>query len=91
MSTTTHLWAEVQAWLDVLPYPPSQSKLARRLGVTPNAVSEWKHGDSKPKPENLQALADEMAPVAGPDIYTRLLAALNRDQGYEPDQARRSS
>lgn len=80
----THLWRLVQSWLDVLPYPPSQSRLANRLGVARNALTEWKYGKSKPKPEHLRALANEMEPVAGRDIYDRLLEALNRDMGYEP-------
>lgn len=81
---TTHLWGEIQAWLDVLPYAPSQAKLAKRIGLNSrNTISEWKYGDSRPTPENLRALADEMAPVIGPDAYARLLAAVARDQGYE--------
>lgn len=82
--TTTHLWAVIQEWLDQLPYPPSQRRIAARLEVSPNAVSEWKWGQSRPTPENLQRLADEMEAVAGRDVYARLLDALNKDRGYEP-------
>lgn len=85
---TTQLWAVVQAWLDVLPYPPSQNKLAKRVGVAGTAVSQWKYGQSRPTPENLRALADEMQAVAGTDVYDRLLAALNLDMGYEPPNTR---
>ena len=81
---TTHLWAVIQEWRDQLPYPPSQRRIAARLDVAPNAVSEWKWGISRPSPENLRKLADEMEAVAGRDVYDRLLVALNRDQGYEP-------
>lgn len=88
---TSHLWAEIQAWIDVLPYPPTQTRLAARLGVTKNAVSEWKYGISRPTPENLEALADEMSAVAGPDIYPRLLTAVARDLGYDPDRGRSAS
>ena len=88
MEQVSHLWREVQEWLNQLAYPPSQAKLGKRLGVTGNAISEWKYGESKPKPENLRALADEMEPVASPDIYQRLLAAVNRDQGYDPQVPR---
>lgn len=84
MAETSHLWAVIQEWLDLLPYPPSQSKLAKRLGLQRNAVSEWKYGTTRPTPDHLRALADEMTPVAGPDVYDRLLVALNRDLGYEP-------
>lgn len=80
---TTHLWALIQQWLDQLPYPPSQARLAKRLELrSRNTVSEWKYGESKPTPENLDRLADEMAPVMGPDIWERLLHAVNLDQGY---------
>lgn len=80
---TTYLWAVIQAWLDVLPFPPSQNKLAKNIGVKGTAVSQWKYGQSRPTPENLRALATAMEPVAGPDIYQRLLAAVNRDLGYD--------
>lgn len=85
MAQTTHLWAEIQAWFDVLYEPPSQRKLASNIGVKPNAISEWKLGQSKPTPEHLDRLADEMRPVMGPDIDARLQAAVMRDQGYNPD------
>lgn len=88
---TTQVWAVVQAWLDVLPYPPSQNKLAKRLGVQGTAISQWKWGQSRPTPEHLRALADEMEPVAGGDVYQRLLAALNRDLGYDAPERRASS
>lgn len=86
MSETSHVWAVIEAWRDLLPYPPNQSKLAKRLGVGRQSVTEWKYGTSLPTPEHLRALADEMSPVAGPDVYDQLLAALNRDQGFEPRQ-----
>jgi transcriptional regulator with XRE-family HTH domain len=84
MSETSHLWAVIESWLDVLPWPPTQSQLAKKLGVSRQAVTEWKYGLSVPKPEHLRALADEMAAVAGPDVYDRLLDAVNLDQGFEP-------
>lgn len=88
---TSHLWAVIQGWLDVLPYPPNQTRLAKSIGVTRNAVSEWKWGTSRPKPVHLRALADAMEPVAGPDIYERLLAAVNRDLGYDVPSERSST
>lgn len=81
-SSQTHLWRVIQAWLDKLDFPPSQSKLALRLGVTRSAVSEWKIGRSRPTPQNLRALADLMEPQLGPAAYETLLQALNTDQGY---------
>lgn len=80
---TTHLWAVIQEWLDHLPYPPSQNRLAERIGVEGTAVSQWKWGQSRPTPKNLRALADEMQAVAGVDVYDRLLAAVNLDMGYD--------
>lgn len=85
MAETTYLWHEIQAWLDVLPYPPTQAKLAKRLGLkSRSGVTDWKFGKTRPTPEHLRALANEMEPVAGRDIYARLLIAVNRDMGYEP-------
>ena len=83
-SEVSHLWAVVQAWLELLPYPPNQSKLAQRLGVSRSAVSDWKKGVSSPGAQHLRALAIEMQSVLGPDVYARLLEAVNQDQGYLP-------
>lgn len=80
----SNLWQEVQEWIDKLPYPPSQAKLARRLGVGNSTVHDWKYGVSSPGPEALRKLADEMIPVEGRDIAARLLEAVNKDQGYLP-------
>lgn len=81
---TTHLWGVIQAWLDELPYPPRQALLAKRLGVVRQTITDWKYGDAIPTWEHLEVLADEMSPVAGPDIHERLWAAVNRDRGYKP-------
>ena len=83
-SEVSHLWTLVQEWLQLLPYPPNQSKLAQRLGVSRSAVSDWKKGVSSPGARHLRALATEMQSVAGPDVYARLLEAVNQDQGYLP-------
>lgn len=37
----------------------SQADLARRLGVTPNAVNAWVSGRNKPDTENLEKIAIE--------------------------------
>lgn len=87
--TTTHLWAVIQEWLDQIPYPPSQARLSKKLGLkSRSGVTDWKFGKTRPTPAHLEALAEEMAPVAGPDIYDRLLEAVNRDQGYRPRRRR---
>jgi len=83
-SEVSHLWAVVQEWLELLPYPPNQSKIAQRLGVSRSAVSDWKKGVSSPGATHLQALATEMQSAFGPDAYARLLHAVNQDQGYLP-------
>ena len=83
-SEVSHLWTVVQDWLELLPYPPNQSKIAERLGVSRSAVSDWKKGVSSPGATHLRALATEMQTVAGPDVYARLLEAVNQDQGYLP-------
>lgn len=38
--------------------PSTQSELARALGVTPQSVSNWVNGQSKPSPENMRRLED---------------------------------
>ena len=83
-SEVSHLWGVVGEWLGLLPYPPNQSKLAQRLGVSRSAVSDWKKGVSSPSAQHLRALATEMQDVFGPDVYARLLEAVNQDQGYLP-------
>jgi transcriptional regulator with XRE-family HTH domain len=90
-SEVSHLWTVVQEWLGLLPYPPSQSRLAQRLGVSRSAVSDWKKGTSSPAAAHLRALATEMQTVAGPDIYARLLEAVNQDQGYLPAAGHRTA
>jgi transcriptional regulator with XRE-family HTH domain len=84
MAEITGLWRVIQEWMDQLPYPPSQRKLAARINVkSPQTISDWKYGVSRPSPEDLRSLADEMEAVAGRDIYQRLLAAVNADMGYQ--------
>jgi len=90
-SEVSHLWTVIQEWLELLPYPPNQSKLAERLGVSRSAVSDWKKGVSSPGAQHLRALATEMQSVAGPDIYARLLEAVNQDQGYLPPSSLRTA
>jgi hypothetical protein len=45
---TGRLWAIVQEWLDAMPYPPSQRKLAARLQVSSSVVTDWKYGSGMP-------------------------------------------
>lgn len=80
----THLWRLIQDWLDRLDFPPTQSKLAERVGVTRSAVSDWKYGRSTPTPQNMRALAELMQPQLGPATYGLLIRAMNVDGGYIP-------
>lgn len=75
-----YLWAIVQEWMDSIPYPPSQRKLANRLGVSPSAVTDWKYGDGFPEPAALKRLATEIGVP-----YERVLDAVLRDRGYRED------
>lgn len=86
MSEVSHLWRYVQAWLDELTFPPTQSKLGERIGVSRAAVSDWKSGKTRPTPDHLRKLAELMEPQRGPGVYGALLAALTEDMGYgRPD------
>lgn len=75
--TPGHLWAIVQEWLDSMPYPPSQRKLAARLQVSASSVSDWKYGTNLPAPEHLRRLAEEIGVP-----YERILDAALKDRGY---------
>jgi transcriptional regulator with XRE-family HTH domain len=75
------LWALVQEWMDSIPYPPSQRKLAARLGVSPSAVSDWKYGEGFPDPDSLHRLAAEIGVP-----YERVLDAVLKDRGYREDK-----
>ena len=71
------LWALVQEWMDSIPYPPSQRKLAARIRVSASAVSDWKYGSGFPEPAALKRLAAEIQVP-----YERVLDAVLKDRGY---------
>lgn len=75
-----YLWALIQEWMDSIPYPPSQRKLAKRLEVSPSAVSDWKYGEGFPDPASLRRLAAELGVP-----YERVLDAVLRDRGYRDE------
>lgn len=81
---SSHVWQIVEDWLEVVPFPPSQSKIAEHLGVSRSAVSDWKSGKTRPSPANLRALAQMMQPQMGPGVKQRLSMALLADMGYDP-------
>lgn len=74
-----HLWRVIQSWLDVVSFPPSQNKLAERLGVSGSALGDYKYGRHMPSPEFLEALAQVIAVP-----YETVLDAALRDAGYRP-------
>lgn len=71
------VWALIQDWMDSIPYPPSQRKLAARIGISPSALTDWKYGRGFPGPAEIQRLADE---IGAP--YERVLDAVLVDRGY---------
>lgn len=80
------LWALIQQWLDSMPFPPSQRKVAERLGVSSSALNNWKYGRGFPTPAHVQALADLIGVHRD-----RVLDAVLIDQGYRdaPPDSRR--
>ncbi len=78
---TTRLWLLIEAWLDAQMFRPTQSQLAGKLGVTRSAVSQWKHGQARPTPENLRDLAD-LTRIP----YVDLRTAVIEDLGYLLDE-----
>jgi transcriptional regulator with XRE-family HTH domain len=78
---TGRLWAIVQKWIDSMPYPPSQRKLAARLDVSPSLISDWKYRSGMPSPKHLRALAAEIGVP-----YERVLDAALIDRGYREDR-----
>jgi predicted transcriptional regulator len=83
------LWALIQEWMDAMPYPPSQRRLAGRLKISASALSDWKYGRGFPGPGQLRNLAAEIGVP-----YERVLDAVLRDRGYRveqpPSEGRRS-
>lgn len=77
------LWALIQEWMDSIPYPPSQRKLAARIGVSASAVSDWKYRRGFPEPAALRRLAAEIGVP-----YERVLDAVLRDRGYRDESGR---
>ena len=77
---TGRLWELIQSWMDSMAYPPSQRRLASRLGVSPTTVSDWKYGTGFPSPAKLHDLAAEIGVP-----YERVLDAVLRDRGYRDD------
>lgn len=79
------LWEIVQAHIDSSPYPPSYRQVARRLGVTPTTLTNWRDPQDLPRQANLRALAT----LTGTP-YDEVLRAALVDTGYF-DRAREAS
>lgn len=77
------LWAIIQEWMDAQHYPPSQRKLADRVGVSASAVSDWKYREGFPNPDALRRLAAEIGVP-----YERVLDAVLIDRGYRERRER---
>lgn len=71
------LWDIVQAHIDSSPYPPSYRQVARRLGITPTTLTNWRDPQDLPRQTNLRALAT----LTGVPYDDVLRAALT-DTGY---------
>lgn len=78
---TTELWRYIEAWRARQPFSVSQAELARKVGVRPTALSQWKTGKTRPTPDNLRRLST----VTGVS-YEILLDALLIDMGYRQEQ-----
>lgn len=73
----TEVWKVIQRWIDAQWNKPTQTQLAERLGVSRQAVSQWRTGQSRPRPEHLRGIAD-----ATRIPYRDLTDALLADLGY---------
>lgn len=78
--TNSHIWQEIQGWLDAQLIRVNQSQLADALGVQRQTVSQWKSGETRPSPEKLRRL-HEVTRIP----YPVLTDALLRDMGYRED------
>lgn len=77
------LWALIQQWMDSMPYPPSQNRLAMRIKVSSSALNDWKYGRGFPKPHNIERLAEEIGVSKD-----RVLDAVLIDRGYREHKPR---
>lgn len=71
------LWELIQRHIDNAPYPPSERTLARKLGVSPTTLGNWRDPKKLPSRENLQAIADLVGVR-----YSVVLDAALMDTGY---------
>lgn len=73
----TYIWAVIQRWMNGQLVRSNQAALAEAVGVSRQAISQWKSGESLPKPPNLRRLhAVTQIP------FSDLTDALLLDLGY---------
>ena len=72
------LWDVIQRHIDSSPYPPSQRKVAQRIGVSPTTLANWRNPKEMPTHEHIAAIADVTNTP-----YDRVLAAALADTGYD--------
>lgn len=74
---TSHLWLLIQEWMNAQFIRVNQAQLADAIGVTRQTVSQWKHRQVIPTPDNLQRISEvTRIPMA------ELLIAVLADMGY---------
>lgn len=71
------LFELIQAHIDSQEYPPSERDVARKLGVSPTTLANWRNPKKLIDKEHLVAIAN----VTG-NSYMRVLDALLEDIGY---------
>lgn len=74
------LWDILQRHIDESPYPPSERQIARKLGVSPTTLGNWRDLKRLPSRENLEAIA-ALAGVR----YSVVLEAALHDTGYHEE------
>lgn len=78
-------WELIDEHLGKMEFPPSKRRLAARLGVSPQTISNWQTGlHDLPDRENLEAVAAFVG-----KSYDAVLGAALSDAGYSPGQTRR--
>ena len=71
-------WELIQDHLDKMEFPPSKRRLAERLDVVPQTITNWQQGLTElPKRRNIEAVASFVG-----KSYGSVLAAALADAGY---------
>lgn len=71
-------WELIDEHLGRMEFPPSKRRLALRLDVSPQTITNWQHGLTElPKRENIEAVASFLG-----KSYGEVLQAALSDTGY---------